>query len=131
MYVKKLNKSSNNIKKFIFSIDIIAYNIHGLANKCLFPEFFEFVCSCDVFALFETHVEEGNTEKWRKYFSNFDLIWKPATRISTRGRAIAGCVYGVKKDLVKNGVRHDFVEINGTSVINLKIHDVKFSIIPV
>lgn len=109
-------------------INIIAFNINGLGNKCLFSEFFEYVCSCDVFALVETHIENVNSDRWSKYFKNFNLFWKPATRVNNRGRAIAGCVYGVKKDLLKVGLKHSFKIINDTVAIVIQFNELNFNI---
>lgn len=76
-------------------------------------------------------MEEENIDKWKKYFKNFDLFWKPATRVNFRGRAIAGSVYGVNKNFAKTGLKHSFQLINGTVVIIMQNNDINFHIIPV
>lgn len=75
----------------------MSYNVHGLENKYLHQDFFDFVKQHDIFILLETHIEEININRFDNSFKMFKTLWKPATRINRFGRAIGGYVCGVKK----------------------------------
>lgn len=78
-------------------IEILSYNVNGLVSKLLFPEFFTFVKSYEIFFLFETHVTEEKIIQYNKYFGEFELKSIAATKLSRFGRASGGCLYGYKK----------------------------------
>lgn len=114
-----------------WNLNILGYNIHGLSNKCLYPEFYEYICTFDVFALFETHVIEERIQQWKKYFKNFDIFWKSANRVSNFGRASGGCIYGVKKELKERGLTYSFNRIENVDVIKLTFYGMQIAILPV
>lgn len=116
--------------KKIPNINILSYNINGLGNKLLYSEFFNYINSFDIVILLETHVEENKLNNFKKYFSNFDLFWKPAKRQSNFGRGIGGCMYAVKNSLIQSGLKHSFNEISEVITINIQIKQEIFTIIP-
>lgn len=96
----------------------------------MYPEFFQYVGHCEIFALFETHVVEEKIDQWTKYFKDFDLFWKPAKRSSRYGRASGGCVYGIKKCVRKKGIKYVFSTENGIDIIRVESKEKKLCIIP-
>lgn len=102
-----------------------------MSNKCLYPEFFQYVCGFDVFVLVETHVPEDKIEQYKKYFNNFMIFWKPATRISNYGRASGGCIYGIKKELINKGLRYIFHRSNETDFLKLIFNNKQITILPI
>lgn len=110
---------------------ILSYNINGLKNKCLYPEFFEYIGGFDMFALIETHVMETQTENWSKYFKDFNLMWQKAERSSIHGRASGGIVCGVRKDLQTKGVDYSFVKENHLNMIKISTLESCFTFVPV
>lgn len=108
----------------------MSYNIHGLENKLLFVDFFNYIKNFDIFALLETHVCLENTRNFNKFFGNFDLCWKPALRNSPYGRGIGGCLIGVKKELKKNGLKYTFENKQGIDFIKININAVQYHLIP-
>lgn len=78
----------------------MSFNIHGLVNKVLFPDFFKFVKSADVFVLLETWVEEKDCGNYEKYFGGFNVYFYGAKKEDNRkGRASGGMIIGIKKDI--------------------------------
>lgn len=108
----------------------MSYNVHGLENKILYPDFFNYVKSFDVVALLETHVCLEKISHFNKYFGEFDLCWKPATRNSVYGRGIGGCLIGVKKNLNRSGVKHTFKSDRGIDFVKINLKSMEFSLIP-
>lgn len=80
-------------------IEIVTFNIHGLATKILFPDFMNYLSSCDIFILVETWIEKDKYNNFEKYFKNFKLTWLEATRVHRYGRAMGGMLIGIKKGL--------------------------------
>lgn len=129
--VKIKNKSSsikniNNLKVLKF----ISYNIKGIANKTSFPDFFQYIESADVFALYETHLESSNLKKMGKYFNNFNLQWRFAGRTSIFGRGIGGCLLGFKKSLSNEGVTVNFKSCEEIDQIEIKVGVMYFNVLP-
>lgn len=109
---------------------MLSYNIHGLENKYLYGDFFQFVKSYDVFALLETHLGEVKIDRFRKYFKGFKTIWRAASRRSNYGRGIGGYVIGVKEDLVRKGVEFTFKTEENVDIIELKANAAIVEILP-
>lgn len=78
----------------------------------------------------DTHVELHDTVRFAKYFGSFELIWQPATRNSSYGRAIGGCLLGIKKELNKYGLRSLFKNYQGVHVINIVANETIINIVP-
>lgn len=78
--------------------------------------------------LLETHAEDSSA--YSRYFSGYELYWKPATRRSRYGRAIGGCVFGVSKQLQKLGLSFSFESREELDFILLKDHSNTFSLFP-
>lgn len=114
-----------------FNLKILSFNIHGLENKCLYVDFFTYIKSFDIFALLETHLCHEKSDNFNKYFSGYDLFWKPAVKGSNYGRAIGGCVLGVKKNLINMNFSYSFVTWQQFTVINIKIKSVQFNLVPI
>lgn len=57
-----MNESVN--EKVYENVKILSFNVAGLSNKLLFPEFFKFVKDHDVFALYETWVMQDQICKF-------------------------------------------------------------------
>lgn len=55
------------------SVKIVSYNVHGLTNKKLFPEFFLYIKSYDIFLLHETHIMPDKYCDYEKIFGGFKL----------------------------------------------------------
>lgn len=108
----------------------MSFNVHGLENKCLFPDFFEFIKSHEVFALLETHLCENKVDHFKKYFKGFELYLRHASRQSKYGRGIGGCLYGVREDIQKLGIEHVFETIDGVDIINIRSKSLNFNIVP-
>lgn len=109
----------------------MAYNVHGLGNKYLHPEFYDFLEQFDIFILLETHVEEKNLVNYGNKFKNFNTYWKPASRTNNRGRGIGGQVCGVKKDLREAGFKHTLVHRRSYDIIYCELNTIKFELIPI
>lgn len=142
MGVKKLEKTvkSNNLMRGVVEEEndlisgifrILSYNINGLNNKCLYPEFFSYIGSFEMFALLETHIMENQTERWSKYFNDFDPFWQAAKRVNHYGRASGGILCGIKKNLLKRGVKHEYMTENGFIVVKIESLHMKFTYIPI
>lgn len=112
------------------SLNILSYNVHGLENKVLYNEFFQYIKTCDIFILIETHILEVKIERFKKFFNGYDTFWKPATRISNYGRGIGGYVYGVKKDLKRKNINCQFKTENDINYIILKTLNKTINIMP-
>lgn len=109
----------------------MSFNIHGLENKCLYVDFFSYVKSFDVFALFETHLCHEKSVNFNKYFGGYELFWNPATRENNYGRYIGGCVLGVKKILLNMNFSYSFINIQQITIINIKMKSTQFNIVPI
>lgn len=70
-------------------------------------------------------------DNWKKYFTNFELFWKPATRLRIHGRASGGCVYGFRKNVKNSNIKHYYHFVNETAILCIEINSIKFKIIPV
>lgn len=137
---KKLNKinickSVDNyiqVQNNIISIDlkILSYNIHGLENKILYNDFFNYINSFDIVILLETHICEEKFENFKNYFKNLNIFWKPAHRVSRYGRAIGGCLYGINKNLNQQGLKCTLSNNSGLDIINIKTVDTEIKIYP-
>lgn len=114
-----------------YTVNIIAYNIHGLAGKNLHHRFFEYLEQFDIFILSETHVEKKNQENYTKKFKNFKIYWNFATRNSNRGRGIGGQLYGIRNDLEENGFKHVFSNRGNQDVLQCEFNSIRFEILPV
>lgn len=112
------------------ALNVISYNVNGLENKILFNDFFQYIRSYDIFLLLETHISEQNVERFRKFFGGYDTFWRPAVRNSNYGRAIGGCVYGVKKDLKTRNIKCYFKTEEEIDVIVIKIQNTEMNVIP-
>lgn len=110
---------------------MLSYNVHGLRSKCLYPDFFEYVRSFDIFALIETHVVESETEGWKKYFNDFNLYWLNAERNHTYGRASGGILCGVNRSLQKIGINHEYQRKDNINIIKIKSPETSFVFVPV
>lgn len=110
-------------------LKILSYNICGLQNKTIFPDFFKFVKSHDVFILLETFAVMENTSKYEKYFGGFKLHWIGATRQSIFGRAMGGMVLGCKCEIF--GRKVIFEEINGIMTIVVNANNNLIRVLPV
>lgn len=130
------HKKTNNIivtensRMFKKQLKILSYNVHGLKNKCLYPEFFNYIGGFEIFALLETHVMENQTDGWFKYFKDFHLCWYYAEKSSRYGRASGGIVCGVKKDLYEIGIKHTFRTENNLNIIHIQTPTNTFIVIP-
>lgn len=96
----------------------------------MYPKFFQYVTSYEVFVLLETHICEDKIEQGKKYFKDYDTYWKPAIRNSRFGRALGGCVYGVKKELTRIGIHHLFTSENGVDTIKVNGNGIIFTVVP-
>lgn len=112
-------------------MNLVSYNVHGLGGKYLHHDFFKYLEDFHVFILLETHVEESQKSKYESRFKNYLLYWKAATRISNRGRAIGGHVCGIRKDLQSVGFRHKLIQIGGIDIIQCRLNQMTFEIVPV
>lgn len=108
----------------------MSYNIHGLENKVLNVDFFNYIKSFDIFVLLETHLNHEKSLNFNKYLSGYELFWTPATRVSNYGRAIGGCVLGVKKMLSKMNFKYSFINLHNITIINIKINSSIINLIP-
>ena len=111
-------------------VSILSYNIHGLENKCLFTEFFEYVKSHDVIVLLETHICNDKIANFEHYFNNYYLYWKPAIKNSRYGRASGGSMIGVHKELCKMGFKYEFLIKNNVEILKLYQNDTMVTILP-
>ena len=109
----------------------MSYNINGLSNKSLYPEFFSFISQHDIFALSETHIVEDKVTLHEKFFKDFSLFWKPAIKTKKCGRASGGYLFGVKKSLVKEQISCCFQQVSGMDTIVIRINGMKIILIPV
>jgi hypothetical protein len=135
-YQAKLNKkmtnnetlNRNNCKciEKNHSCKLMAYNVAGISNV-INNEFFNLLNEYDVFILLETHVETHNVVKYQNYFIDFNLYWKPATKISNYGRASGGSVYGIRKSCkyIK------FQYMKNICLISLNYKDIQLFILPI
>ena len=89
-------------------LKILSYNIHGLENKRTYVDFFQYIKTCDIFALLETHISDEKIESFTKFFGGYDLIWIPAERNSKFGRGIGGCCVGVKNCIKNKNFQYSF-----------------------
>lgn len=96
----------------------------------MLPDFFNYIKNFDIFALLETHVCENKTEDFNKFFGGFDLKWIAAKRYSNFGRAIGGCVIGIKKELKIINLKYNFLEINEFTLLNINVENESITIIP-
>lgn len=83
-----------------------------------------------MFVLLETHASQDKFDKLKTCFKGFDIFWRAATRNSRFGRAIGGCVYGVKKELAERGIQYSFEVIGSIDVIRIVLKEVTFHILP-
>jgi hypothetical protein len=118
-----------SLKKFNF-INILSYNVGGLKSKVVYYDFFTYVCSFNVFFLYETHVEEKDIESFTKFFPGFKLLFLPAKRVSNFGRASGGSVYGFKIDLL-NLFELEFKLFHKTYALSMRGKNGFLNIIPV
>ena len=112
------------------SLNVLSYNCHGLENKVLQNDFFQFIKTSDIFVLLETHITEDKVARFKKYSSGYDTYWKAAVRNSKFGRAIAGCVYGVKRELKKYNISYEFNVKEDIELIIIKTSMKTINIMP-
>jgi hypothetical protein len=108
---------------------VLSYNIAGLKSKRLFPNFFKYVASFDVFFLQETFVVTEEIDCCSKYFGGFCLQWIPAIKESKFGRAKGGQVYGFKTQL-KIDYDAKFENLGETYMLKMKLTDAEITVIP-
>lgn len=101
-----------------------------MQNKLLYSEFFKYLNTYDIVVLLETHVGEDKIVNFEKYFGNFNTYWKPATRSRNFGRHSGGCVYGVKKDLIKETISHVFERWGDIDIIKIRTKNLLLTVIP-
>ena len=111
-------------------LKILSYNIHGLENKRTYVDFFQYIKTCDIFALLETHISDEKIESFTKFFGGYDLIWIPAERNSKFGRGVGGCCVGFKNCIKNKNFQYSFHKEKGINFIKLKIENQNVSIIP-
>ena len=95
----------------------MSFNVHGLANKVLFNDFFTFVKSYDIFVLSETFVTAEGMDRYGKYFGGYVLKWVGAERTAGRGRASGGMVIGY--DSRGKGWNARWVDEDGVGVLRV------------
>lgn len=109
---------------------LLSFNVHGLQNKILFPEFFNYLKTFDVIYLCETHLEEKNFKNLEKYFGGFKLIWTSASRNSSIGRGIGGELIAFKTSLINGNVKVNVEKSSEVVTINIKTANEHITIIP-
>lgn len=100
----------------------------GLANKILFPNFFNYICKFKIFFLYETFLEE-NFERYERFFKGFTLLWIPAVRTSRFGRASGGALYGICKN-INIEIQINFFKIMEKDIVVVKTTQSQFYIMP-
>lgn len=110
-------------------IKIIGYNVHGLASKILFNEFFDFVKMHDVFVLSETFVVSENFSRYEKFFGGFTLKWVSARRVAAVGRASGGMLLGYKS--TKREWNANWRCVNGRDIVIVKIKEKEIRVVPI
>lgn len=115
------------------SLKLCSYNVNGLYNKLNFHYFFDYLHQQDVFCCLETHIyEETKQNQINKYFPNYNLHWKSAERVSSRGRGISGLLIGWRRDLkVRLGLELSILQEEGFSIIYMKSATEIIRILPV
>lgn len=130
-----LDSKSQNISQpnEIKSLVISSFNVNGLCNKVIYPYFFDFLCSKDVFFCLETHVlQHEKLNQLKRYFPNFNLHWKLAERISSRGRGSEGMLIGWSTNLVnKLNFQVEITEEDEFTILRLQKGLEVFNIMPV
>lgn len=74
----------------------MAYNINGLANKSIFPNFFNYIKNCDIFFLYETHLTAEGQSRFQKFFDGWELRWVDAERRATKEEQVEEHCMGTK-----------------------------------
>ena len=99
-------------------LKILSYNVYGLQNKIIYPDFFNYVNAFDIIFLSETHILQGTEKNLLKYFKDYDITWNFAIREANFGRGMGGFLVGLKKSslkattaVVKNINNMDIVEL--------------------
>lgn len=118
------------MKKKYLNLNILSYNCHGLENKVLYNDFFQYVRSSDVFMILETHIMADKVERFKRFFNGFDTYCIPAIKNNRFGRGIAGYVYGVKKDLREKKISYEFKKIENIELILIKCADKSINVMP-
>lgn len=108
----------------------MSYNIHGFENKYLYPNFFKYITSFDIFILVETHLTEEKVSKAVKYFPGFDISWIFAKKVSNFGRAIGGIMMAVKRNIKEDNIQYQFVKRNSVLSIEILFSDQQLTLIP-
>lgn len=111
-------------------VKILSYNIAGLANKTMFPNFFEFIKNYDIFFLHETFVTEEFFDRYNNLFAGFELRWVKAVKNNKYGRASGGGLYGYNKK-VQSKFRLHFERFNDSYLLTARINEVNMYIVPV
>ena len=80
--------------------------------------------------MLETHVCNNNIEGLNKFFGGYDLRWIAAKKYSKYGRAIGGCVIGIKKDLNYGNFQYNFLEIDEFIILKINVGNKVITILP-
>lgn len=62
----------------------------------MYPNFFNLLHEYDIIILIETFVTTEKIPNYVKYFSQYKLLWIPATKINLKGRPSGGMLIAVK-----------------------------------
>lgn len=112
----------------VSNIKVVSYNIRGLKNKIIYPNFFSYLANFSIFILTETWISEGNYNQYEKYFKGYNLFWKSAVKNSLVGRSSGGVLVGIQNSLrpySKVEERHDFL------IISIKNSSIEINIVPI
>ncbi len=130
------DSEQSNIDNLVSGIDhdlpepfkIGCWNVHGLIAKMQSASaFFLFLNTLDCFCLLETWVEKDyDVFGISARLSNFNLNWSFATRISHRGHAIGGILFGFKKSF-KDTWKFDIFD----NIVFLRNVDCGFLVVPI
>lgn len=101
-----------------------------MENKYLYPTFFNYIKSFEIFILLETHLEDERSERARMFFNGFHLIFIPATRNHRHGRAIGGKIYGISKKLEDFGITYEVNESSDAQLLIIRTTTYVFTLIP-
>lgn len=96
----------------------------------MYPSFINYVKGFDIFMLQETHVTPDKFENFVKMFGGFELVWVPAKKVSTYGRASGGGLYGIKKEK-KTVCNISFKNVNNFENLELRQKSDRINVIPV
>lgn len=99
-------RTKNNLK-------CLSYNVCGIRKQG--SSFFHMINEFDVFALFETHMENFDVSL-DKYFEEYSYISERAVKYNSKGRASGGILIGFRKELSN---MLTFGKVDNLNVINL------------